>query len=70
MADVESALALIQRGTEEILLEGSLRKKLESGRPLRIKAGFRSNAPDLHLGHTVLITSFRQFRTRPPGLCS
>jgi len=62
MADVESALALIQRGTEEILLEGSLRKKLESGRPLRVKAGFDPTAPDLHLGHTVLINKLRQFQ--------
>ena len=62
MADVESALALIQRGTEEILLEGSLRKKLESGRSLRIKAGFDPTAPDLHLGHTVLINKLRQFQ--------
>jgi tyrosyl-tRNA synthetase len=62
MADVESALALIQRGTEEVLLEGSLRKKLESGRSLRIKAGFDPTAPDLHLGHTVLINKLRQFQ--------
>ena len=62
MADVESALALIQRGTEEILLEGSLRKKLESGRSLRIKAGFDPTARDLHLGHTVLINKLRQFQ--------
>ncbi|MFZ0788561.1 MAG: tyrosine--tRNA ligase [Chromatiaceae bacterium] len=62
MADVESALALIQRGTEEILLEGSLRKKLGSGRSLRIKAGFDPTAPDLHLGHTVLINKLRQFQ--------
>ncbi len=62
MAEVESALALIQRGTEEILLEEPLRRKLESGRPLRIKAGFDPTAPDLHLGHTVLINKLRQFQ--------
>jgi tyrosyl-tRNA synthetase len=62
MAEIESALALIGRGTEEILLEESLRKKLESGRPLRVKAGFDPTAPDLHLGHTVLINKLRQFQ--------
>jgi tyrosyl-tRNA synthetase len=62
MADIESALALIRRGTQEILLEESLRKKLELGRPLRIKAGFDPTAPDLHLGHTVLINKLRQFQ--------
>jgi tyrosyl-tRNA synthetase len=62
MAEIESALALIGRGTEEILLEESLRKKLQSGRPLRVKAGFDPTAPDLHLGHTVLINKLRQFQ--------
>jgi len=62
MAEIESALALIGRGTEEILLEESLRKKLESGRALRVKAGFDPTAPDLHLGHTVLINKLRQFQ--------
>jgi tyrosyl-tRNA synthetase len=59
---VEASLALIKRGTEEILLEAPLRKKLETGRPLRIKAGFDPTAPDLHLGHTVLINKLRQFQ--------
>jgi tyrosyl-tRNA synthetase len=62
MADTETALALIRRGTEEILLEDSLRKKLETGRRLRVKAGFDPTAPDLHLGHTVLINKLRQFQ--------
>ncbi len=62
MADIESALALIKRGTEEILLEETLRKKLAMGRPLRVKAGFDPTAPDLHLGHTVLINKLRQFQ--------
>jgi tyrosyl-tRNA synthetase len=62
MGPVDSALALIKRGTEEILLEADLRRKLESGRPLRIKAGFDPTAPDLHLGHTVLIQKLRQFQ--------
>jgi tyrosyl-tRNA synthetase len=62
MVDVETALALIRRGTEEILLEDALRTKLRSGRPLRVKAGFDPTAPDLHLGHTVLINKLRQFQ--------
>ncbi|MEJ2316598.1 MAG: tyrosine--tRNA ligase [Gammaproteobacteria bacterium] len=56
------ALALIARGTDEILIEEELVKKLEKGRPLRIKAGFDPTAPDLHLGHTVLINKLRQFQ--------
>jgi tyrosyl-tRNA synthetase len=62
MVDTENALALIRRGTDEILLEDALRKKLETGRPLRVKAGFDPTAPDLHLGHTVLINKLRQFQ--------
>jgi len=59
---VEEQLAVIRRGTVEILLESDLRKKLATGRPLRIKAGFDPTAPDLHLGHTVLLTKLRQFQ--------
>ncbi len=62
MTDVASALALLRRGTQEILLEEELVKKLESGRKLRIKAGFDPTAPDLHLGHSVLLTKMRQFQ--------
>ncbi|MBK1722381.1 tyrosine--tRNA ligase [Thiocystis violacea] len=62
MDSLERSLALIRRGTEEILLEEALRKKLMQGRPLRIKAGFDPTAPDLHLGHTVLINKLRQFQ--------
>jgi len=62
MDSIESALALIRRGTEEILIEDLLRKKLATGRALRIKAGFDPTAPDLHLGHTVLINKLRQFQ--------
>ncbi|WP_027962529.1 tyrosine--tRNA ligase [Halomonas halodenitrificans] len=62
MSDVASALALLKRGTQEILLEEELVKKLESGRKLRIKAGFDPTAPDLHLGHSVLLTKMRQFQ--------
>ncbi|MEP4548663.1 MAG: tyrosine--tRNA ligase [Saccharospirillum sp.] len=61
---LEQTLAEIRRGTEEILLEEELVKKLESGRPLRIKAGFDPTAPDLHLGHTVLMNKMRQFQDR------
>ena len=50
------------RGVEEVLVEEEFVKKLEEGRPLRIKAGFDPTAPDLHLGHTVLINKMRQFQ--------
>ncbi|MDR9439958.1 MAG: tyrosine--tRNA ligase [Halomonas sp.] len=62
MTDVAGALALLKRGTHEILLEEELVKKLESGHKLRIKAGFDPTAPDLHLGHSVLLTKMRQFQ--------
>jgi tyrosyl-tRNA synthetase len=62
MTTVDDAYAVIKRGTEEILVEGALRKKLSTGRPLRVKAGFDPTAPDLHLGHTVLINKLRQFQ--------
>jgi tyrosyl-tRNA synthetase len=57
-----NTLDIIQRGTTEILLLDELKKKLASGKPLRIKAGFDPTAPDLHLGHTVLINKLRQFQ--------
>jgi len=60
--DVERALGLIERGAEEILLETELRERLRSGRPLRVKAGFDPTAPDLHLGHTVLLNKLKQFQ--------
>ncbi len=60
--DVERALGLIGRGAEEILLETELRERLQSGRPLRVKAGFDPTAPDLHLGHTVLLNKLKQFQ--------
>ncbi|HEX6612314.1 MAG TPA: tyrosine--tRNA ligase [Rhodanobacteraceae bacterium] len=62
MATDERALALIRRGAEEILKEDELRERLKLGRPLRIKAGFDPTAPDLHLGHTVLLNKMRQFQ--------
>jgi len=62
MKSVEEQLAQIKRGAEEILVEAELIEKLKLGRPLRIKAGFDPTAPDLHLGHTVLINKLRQFQ--------
>ncbi len=62
MGKHNEALALIKRGAQEILSEGELVEKLKLGRPLRIKAGFDPTAPDLHLGHTVLINKLRQFQ--------
>lgn len=62
MIAVDDALSILSRGTEEILVEEALRTKLAEGRPLRIKTGFDPTAPDLHLGHTVLINKMRQFQ--------
>jgi tyrosyl-tRNA synthetase len=62
MTDWQSAMAEIQRGAEEILLEDELITKLKEGKPLKIKAGFDPTAPDLHLGHTVLINKLRTFQ--------
>lgn len=59
---VEEQLALIQRGTQEILSQDDLVVKLKQNRPLRIKAGFDPTAPDLHLGHTVLINKLKHFQ--------
>ncbi|WP_439655151.1 tyrosine--tRNA ligase [Thermomonas alba] len=61
-AEIASALALIARGSEEILKQEELASRLALGRPLRIKAGFDPTAPDLHLGHTVLLNKMRQFQ--------
>lgn len=62
MASVEKALEIIRRGADEILLESELIKKLQAGKRLKIKAGFDPTAPDLHLGHTVLINKLKQFQ--------
>jgi tyrosyl-tRNA synthetase len=59
---VEEALAVIRRGATEIIREEELAKKLSEGRPLRVKAGFDPTAPDLHLGHTVLLNKLKQFQ--------
>ncbi len=60
--EMTHALAQIKRGTHELLLEGELKHKLGLGRPLRVKAGFDPTAPDLHLGHTVLLNKMRQLQ--------
>jgi tyrosyl-tRNA synthetase len=62
MTDVKQALELISRGTEEIIKIEDLQKKLESGKTLKIKVGFDPTAPDLHIGHTVIINKMRQFQ--------
>jgi tyrosyl-tRNA synthetase len=62
MTEVNQAFAEIKRGAEEILVEEELLEKLKTGKPLKIKAGFDPTAPDLHLGHTVLINKLRQFQ--------
>ncbi|MEI6893850.1 MAG: tyrosine--tRNA ligase [Colwellia sp.] len=62
MTEVNQAFAELKRGVEEILVEEELLEKLKAGKPLKIKAGFDPTAPDLHLGHTVLINKLRQFQ--------
>jgi tyrosyl-tRNA synthetase len=62
MVDLETQLGIIKRGAVEILPEEELIAKLKRGRPLRVKAGFDPTAPDLHLGHTVLIQKMKQFQ--------
>ena len=62
MPSVETQLEVIKRGCDELLIEQELVEKLRLGRPLRVKAGFDPTAPDLHLGHTVLISKLRQFQ--------
>ncbi|MCC4831238.1 MULTISPECIES: tyrosine--tRNA ligase [Shewanella] len=62
MADLDQVLAEIKRGTDEILLESDLLEKLKEGRPLRIKLGADPTAPDIHLGHTVILNKLRAFQ--------
>src|SRR3974390_2245045 len=62
MHDLKEQLSELRRGASEILLEEELARKLARGKPLRIKAGFDPTAPDLHLGHTVLLNKMRQFQ--------
>ena len=59
---IEAAMQVIKRGCGELLVEAELAEKIRAGRPLRIKAGFDPTAPDLHLGHTVLLNKMRQFQ--------
>jgi tyrosyl-tRNA synthetase len=61
-SELQNQMAELMRGTQEVLVESELVKKLQRGKPLRIKAGFDPTAPDLHLGHTVLINKMRQFQ--------
>jgi tyrosyl-tRNA synthetase len=62
MTQLNDSLAIIKRGSEELLIEQELVDKLKTGKPLRVKAGFDPTAPDLHLGHTVLLNKLRQFQ--------
>jgi len=62
MSDIQDALDVIKRGCDELLVEAELIEKLKTGRPLRVKAGFDPTAPDLHLGHTVLLNKMRQLQ--------
>ncbi|MGV3626877.1 MAG: tyrosine--tRNA ligase, partial [Betaproteobacteria bacterium] len=62
MTAVDHQIEIIRRGCDELLIESELRQKLAAGKPLRVKAGFDPTAPDLHIGHTVLINKLRQFQ--------
>jgi tyrosyl-tRNA synthetase len=62
MAGIEEQIAELSRGADEVLPDGALEAKLKQGRPLIVKAGFDPTAPDLHIGHTVLINKMRQFQ--------
>jgi tyrosyl-tRNA synthetase len=62
MSDIDDQLKLIKRGCDELIVEAELREKLGSGRHLRVKLGMDPTAPDLHLGHTVVINKLRQFQ--------
>ena len=60
--DIKEQFAIIKRGSDEVLIESELLEKLKKGVPLKIKAGFDPTAPDLHLGHAVLLNKLRQFQ--------
>ena len=62
MTEISDQMQELARGAEEVLREQELESKLREGRPLKIKAGFDPTAPDLHLGHTVLLNKMRQFQ--------
>ena len=59
--DIKEQIAIIKRGSDEVLIESELLEKLKKGVPLKVKAGFDPTAPDLHLGHAVLLNKLRQF---------
>ena len=62
MSEIDNQLKLIKRGCDELIVESELREKLKEGRRLRVKLGMDPTAPDLHLGHTVVINKLRQFQ--------
>src|SRR5687767_15772276 len=62
MGTVDEALAVVKRGADELLVEAELKERLQKGQQLRVKAGFDPTAPDLHLGHTVLLNKLRQLQ--------
>ena len=62
MPSIDEQLKTIRRGADEVLVEAEMQERLQRGVPLRVKAGFDPTAPDLHLGHTVLINKLRQFQ--------
>jgi tyrosyl-tRNA synthetase len=62
MSDIDGQLKIIKRGCHELIVEAELRDKIKAGRPLRVKLGMDPTAPDLHLGHTVVINKLRQFQ--------
>ena len=61
MGTVEEQLRVIKRGCDELLVEAELAERIAGGRPLRVKLGMDPTAPDLHLGHTVVLNKLRQF---------
>lgn len=62
MSELDEILRVVKRGSDELLVENELKEKLAKGKPLRVKAGFDPTAPDLHLGHTVLLNKMRQLQ--------
>src|SRR5690348_17477417 len=63
MSEIDDQLRIIKRGCDELIVESELREKLKTGRPLRVKLGLDPTAPDLHLGHTVVINKLRDFQS-------
>src|SRR5256884_9972272 len=66
MSDIDRQLKVIKRGCDELIVEAELREKLKSGRPLRAKLGMDPTAPDLHLGHTVVLRKLKHFQDLGP----